>query len=730
MFVYSFANLLVQTLVRMSRAARVAGYAGLLMAFVFSISAHADDTEIFFAEAAGSVETYPNILFILDNSGSMRGSKLASMKVAMNHIIDNVTDVNLGMMNFTWPAGGGTLVYPVTNINDPGVRQGMKDVVNGMRAETGTPIVAAMYEAAMALTGGPIEYSRSNYTSPMVGECQNNFMVVLSDGYAYGSRAQRSIRNLIGQPRCDAAPRRDEVCGVDLAEWMEATDHSALDNVQNIRTYTIGFNNSDSFLQRLADAGDGAYYEASTTDQLIEVFTDIIGEAADANTTLVAPATSINQFNRLTLDSHLYFSLFKPQASPEWIGNLKRYTLGEHNGSIAILDDDGSPAIDAATGFFREDARSAWSASKDGEKVALGGAANQLEFPLNQAASGRRKMFTNLEPASSDGMSSSGASAGDSDSLSGVKTYDITFDVSNGYHYEVHPNNLQIMPQDVGLPASSSDAELLARLNWIRGLDVKDEDEDGVVNEYRQHMGDPLHASPVVLNYGSPSSSVRNIFVSTNDGVLHAINNSDGSEVYSFIPDDLLRVQNVLYNNVREVIHPYGLDGDMTLWHVDNDNNGHVNGSEKAYLYVGMRRGGREYYAFDVSSPNTLKLMWKIRGGVGEYAKLGQTWSKPIKTKIMHNGTVKDVLIFAGGYSPDQDPEHNHVRNTDSYGNAIFIADALTGQEIWTAEQGNFDDLVYSIPSDLRVLDIDSDGLTDRIYVGDMGGQLWRFDIN
>jgi len=52
-------------------------------------------------------------------------------------------------------------------------------------------------------------------------------------------------------------------------------------------------------------------------------------------------------------------------------------------------------------------------------------------------------------------------------------------------------------------------------------------------------MGDPLHASPVVLNYGSAGSSVRNVFVSTNEGVLHAINNSDGSEVYSFIPDDL-----------------------------------------------------------------------------------------------------------------------------------------------------------------------------------------------
>jgi len=36
----------------------------------------------------------------------------------------------------------------------------------------------------------------------------------------------------------------------------------------------------------------------------------------------------------------------------------------------------------------------------------------------------------------------------------------------------------------------------------------------------------------------------------------------------------------------------------------------------------------------------------------------------------------------------------------------------------------------YSIPTDLRVIDINSDGLVDQVYFGDMGGQIWRMDIN
>jgi len=41
-----------------------------------------------------------------------------------------------------------------------------------------------------------------------------------------------------------------------------------------------------------------------------------------------------------------------------------------------------------------------------------------------------------------------------------------------------------------------------------------------------------------------------------------------------------------------------------------------------------------------------------------------------------------------------------------------------------------FNDMQYSIPSQVRSIDINFDGIIDQLYVGDMGGQIWRMDFN
>ena len=37
--------------------------------------------------------------------------------------------------------------------------------------------------------------------------------------------------------------------------------------------------------------------------------------------------------------------------------------------------------------------------------------------------------------------------------------------------------------------------------------------------------------------------------------------------------------------------------------------------------------------------------------------------------------------------------------------------------------------MAYSIPGDIARVDIDGDGRVDRLYAGDMGGRMWRFDV-
>ena len=171
-------------------------------------------------------------------------------------------------------------------------------------------------------------------------------------------------------------------------------------------------------------------------------------------------------------------------------------------------------------------------------------------------------------------------------------------------------------------------------------------------------------------------------------------------------------------------------------------------------IFIPMRRGGRFIYALDVTTPESPSYMWRkgcfTSGGTTScdpgYQELGQTWSQPTPAKLNINGTTTEVLIFGGGYDPmveDQDPiPASGAGSTDTMGRGIFVVDANTGNVIWQAgpvlpaplSPGEIflpvAEMTYSIPSDVSVIDRDRNGLSDRGYVGDTGGNVWRVDFN
>lgn len=712
---------------------------------------------------AGSSYTFyaGNYLNYLTSAATTTQTRLQIVQSAAKSTLDRLSNVNVGLMRFSTDADGGMVIYPMTAIET--ARTPMKTAIDNLNANGGTPLSETMLEAYRYWTGDNVGFgldslpsasvassrtgtNNSKYLSPLGNACQKNFIVYLTDGDPTVDQAAEStiealpnFSTLAGvtDGQCTdngalgteggGASLGDGRCLDDLAKYMyqkDFYDDTTLANnvepTENIRTYTIGFGTGVSarglaLLQTTASVGGGSFYEAADSASLTEAFNNIINEVVDVDTSFTSPAVSVNAFNRTQNLNDLFITVFKPTDTYHWPGNLKKYRLDPDG---TIKDSNNAAAVDPNTGFFKNSAQSYWSGSNDGSDVELGGAANELPDPTT------RNVFTDIA------------------AISGV-----TDNLSDSRNAIADANTL-IESADLGIPGDPTDpatvAERTVLINWTRGQDVDDEDRDSVRTEQRFMMGDPLHAQPVSVVYGGTSSSPDAVvFTANNDGYLHAIDPDDGSELWTFIPSELLTRVRDLRTDAVSSFKRYGLDGNLVAYKIDRDGDGIVESSDgdQVLLFFGMGRGGNNYYALDVTSRNSPRLLWR-HGGNDTLVGLGQSWSTPVITKVLvgtGSGQNSDrlVAIFGGGYDPTQDAI---PYNTDDVGNRLFMVDAVTGNLLWHAgpssgfgydSTANFKHakLNNSIPADVRVIDITSDGYADRMYAADTGGRVWRFDI-
>ena len=453
-------------------------------------------------------------------------------------------------------------------------------------------------------------------------------------------------------------------------------------------------------LEDTANAGGGEYFVANDSATLSTALTNIVTEILDTSATFSAPSVSINSFNRTRNLNDLFVALFEPSGNLHWPGNLKRYQVDPV--SDEIVDANGNPAVDPVTGFFVDTAQSFWSVGVDGSNVSAGGAAHELPAPNT------RNVYTYL---------------GASNSLTNAAN---AVDTSNAL--------LDDAALGIGNPGDPSRAAVIA---FAQGADAADFDGDGNVTEARNQIGDPLHGRPVTAIYGgtaaSPDIDDAAIYFGTNDGYLHAIDFATGAELWSFIPEEFLPTQAALFENDATNNKNYGIDGSPVIQRVDVNNNGIIETGDRVYLYFGMRRGGSFIYALDITDKNAPQFMWKL--DTGSLPGAGQSWSTPLATRMLvdtGSGQNADhlVLVIGGGYDLTQD---GNTAVTDTEGNALYVVDSVSGNLLWHASDAGADRnlaaMQYSVPGDIKVIDIDSDTYADRMYMTDMGGQVWRFDV-
>lgn len=535
--------------------------------------------------------------------------------------------------------------------------------------------------------------------------------------------------------------------GVNIEGDQTLTSYWVADNVN---TKTNGYASA---------GGTGTAYDHGEPEDALDSLRSIFREILSVSTTFVAASVPVNVFNRAEVVDNVFLAIFEAQAEPRWPGNVKKLKIvdvtttnaaGEEVTYSVIRDADNENAFDSSDGRIKTDALTYWTdadgfdvlafdadrnevTGKDGRSVMRGGAGQQIPGMLSDntpadvnAEAGARQLFTESPTTAND-----------------LIPYDADSDTAAALASWLDPS------------ATLSEDALVDLIAWGRGIDVLNEDGDATDNSRDWMMGDPMHSRPLVINYGSVTPWDRDnplirLFFGANDGWFRIVENTTGAgtesgkELFGFMPLELLGNQRRLAENNPTVadLHPYGVDGEAVAYINDADADGTIETGDDVWVYFGLRRGGKAYYALDASDPSAAPSMkWKITKS-GEFSELGMTFSTPRVAWIKYAGTPVPALIFAGGYDGGWSGSDRVGKDAgwddSSEGNAIYVVNADTGALIWKAVRGTgFDsntvhydaNLADAIPSTMTLLDADGNGIADRAYVGDTGGSLWRVDL-
>jgi type IV pilus assembly protein PilY1 len=720
----------------------------------------ADDTEIYTGIAERDA---PNVIFIMDTSGSMSWandgsrnppageSRLEQVQEAAIDTINNTDGINISLMRFNKNNSGygGYIDLPMTPVAE--ARSDFETKMNGYTGTGGTPITETLGEAVRYLQGASVLYGEKDgtyysdsasrdgntYKSPISHQCQKNHIVLFSDGVPSSDQGLNSSINTVFNAlsaeekaiinsNVEDCGSSSGSCAEEFALLANMTDLSTdYDDIQNVTFHAVGGfvqGSAQTKLENIAKygswaapgkpvnpaikEGSGVYANVQSYDELKQSLKDIFDAIAKTSSTFTAPAVSVNAFNSLEHLDELYYSVFKPTDSAGWSGNLKRYRLTTDG---EIFDSKDQPAVNPDTGFFFDESHSYWTlgALADGSEVKKGGAASRL--------TATRTVTTYFGPS---------------------KRLDADVNAIN-------EENVALTSSLLSLPPTYTPDQKTKLIKWAKGIDVNDEDNDSLKDDARAFMEDPLHSQPIVINYAQDADNNTidsTIFIATNSGFLHAFssNEDDPEEYFSFIPKELLPNLYQYFTGLSSLDKVYGLDGPISYWHKDTNFNGVIlDGStietgEHIYLYMGMRRGGRSYYALDISDRTKPEYLWQIDHTTSGFSKLGQTWSKMTPASVNWLGTKTDVLFFGGGYDPAEDDKIS--RSESTMGNAIFMVKAATGELLWSSSNSdatlNIAAMKNSIVANIVPIDSTLDGYTNILYTADVGGRVWRIDLD
>ncbi|WP_299197737.1 PilC/PilY family type IV pilus protein [uncultured Amphritea sp.] len=286
----------------------------------------------------------PNVMILMDNSGSMKDrpagqsggkKKIDQAKTAARTVIESGSGMRLGLASFNTEQGGKIDRVCGSSQAD------LLSTLDGYRAENWTPMSEAYYEVTRYFRGmkGHFAHKSSAYASPITSQCQKNFTIVITDGEPTKDGDFNNLKDPDAGNNLPNWDKNDQDNGNnyldDLAKFAWDTDMSGEIGVQNMHTYTIGFDINLPMLKDAASNGHGQYFQAGNESELLASLTSIFADISKKTFTET----------RLSANSgYVNTGLKLYQASYNTVG-----WTGELSGYNAVIDPTSGDLSFAAT---------------------------------------------------------------------------------------------------------------------------------------------------------------------------------------------------------------------------------------------------------------------------------------------------------------------------------------------------------------------------------------------
>jgi type IV pilus assembly protein PilY1 len=222
---------------------------------------------------------------------------------------------------------------------------------------------------------------------------------------------------------------------------------------------------------------------------------------------------------------------------------------------------------------------------------------------------------------------------------------------------------------------------------------------------YASFTGTMSEASTYATYVTAKASRPKMVYFGSNDGLLHAIRDSNGVESWAFMPKAVQQYVARLAD--PGYTHRYTVDGPVTV-------RDYFDGTWKTVLIGSTGAGARSIFALDVTDPTSPFRLWEFSGT--DIPELGHVLSG---VRVVRDSAGNWLALFGNGYksSATATPGATLVAIPLRSGVSSTSVAKITVPTA-TAENGLGPIAVIS-----------NAGITTRGIAGDLNGNLWRFNL-